>query len=221
MEKTQTNHFPIAGSDSLSIPREITYDSSLEQLLSAPVQELAGLRGDTIGAITSPTTVQPSAPLALVKPAAPTATLSYDMTADFALPSASTFLVQLSLLSAGPNPAHDETALLFSISATAPSAPTGSRNATVFQCSCDSHGCCNDPNARTYTFALPPGQASINVRVLVDVNVAELFVADGRAAYTTSAHAGSPGQSGVYITAPDAPVRVNNASVWSMGCGWA
>ena len=96
----------------------------------------------------------------------------------------------------------------------------------MFQCACGGKGCCDSAEAvasgspRKYTFTLPAEETTINVRALVDVNIAEVFVADGRAAYTASARAGSPAATEVYIFAPTAPVLVNNATVWSMGCGW-
>ena len=92
----------VTGSDCLSIPREITYDPALHQLLSNPVQEMAGLRERVIGAISSPATVTQPTPLALVKPSAGSAaTQSYDMNAEFALPSGSAFDVRVSFFGAG------------------------------------------------------------------------------------------------------------------------
>ena len=66
-----------------------------------------------------------------------------------------------------------------------------------------------------------PNEATVDVRVLVDRSIVEVFASRGRAVVSTRDYPGVD-ETAVRLWAPPhavAPILVRRAQVWSMGCG--
>jgi hypothetical protein len=81
-------------------------------------------------------------------------------------------------------------------------------------------------------FQVLPGERTVDIRVLVDRSVVEVWVAGGRATLQGRSYAAAS-HTAVHIVAPSGeshgspnhlvqkqPVTVANYSIHSMGCGW-
>jgi sucrose-6-phosphate hydrolase SacC (GH32 family) len=67
-----------------------------------------------------------------------------------------------------------------------------------------------------------PGEATLDLRVLVDRSIVEVFAARGRAVVSTRDYP-SVDETAVRLwTSPHAPLmtHIHRARVWSMECGW-
>lgn len=63
-------------------------------------------------------------------------------------------------------------------------------------------------------------EAKVEVRILVDRSIVEVFVQGGRVAQTVRAYP-KPGESQVWLEAGAGGATVSNVAAYSMGCGWA
>jgi hypothetical protein len=70
------------------------------------------------------------------------------------------------------------------------------------------------------SFVLPHEVTTLAVRALLDRSILEVFVGNGRAAFTSGVGAPSSSNHASFVTA-HTQATVTGASVWSMGCGWA
>jgi len=69
-------------------------------------------------------------------------------------------------------------------------------------------------------FRLPEGEDSLRFRILVDITVVEFFAGDGRSVCSSSL-ARAPSNSAVYVqNGGKAPLPLTNATAWDMGCGF-
>ena len=204
----------VIGADCLTTPREISYDATLEQLLSNPVAELRSLRGALIShpAAALPAVLKAGSSLALFD--GKTNETAYDLELAFALVPGQPLSIAVSLLSAVPPPSSG--------------CGIGDHFCFEVDVSVDHVAVFKSSGVRDYSFALPAGTSELTVRALVDRNIMEVFVAGGRAVSTYGCGAGGricparpvTAELGAWVTAVSA-VTVNSALAWEMGCGWA
>ena len=106
----------------------------------------------------------------------------------------------------------------------AAAAADGRRSAalTVFGCgsiSAGAQGCTHD-GTQGHVFSVLPGESSLDMRILVDRIIVEVFVQGGRVAYTKSFAPEHWTQTAVQLLASNGTALASSAKVWSMGCGW-
>eukprot|EP01052_Picozoa_sp_SAG31_P015824 SAG31_NODE_1027_length_10273_cov_50.715746_3_plen_293_part_00 len=212
------------GVQTLTVPREVTYDPVQQTLLKFPVKELASLRGIVLGNHTKGTTLNAATPLSIFAPGANSTT--FDIEAEIALhPQA--FAFGMSVMASGVQAA--EVVIQISVGVST----QGSRGS--------SSGGLRQVNVTTkvphtkagynsaFSFSIPGDASTLGLRVLGDRAIVEVFVAGGRGVASVSVLA--PGadytKSRAFIFAgngtagSDSTVVVSSAMAWEMGCGWA
>ena len=68
-------------------------------------------------------------------------------------------------------------------------------------------------------FKLFAGEMHVDLRVLVDRSVVEVWAARGRATLQGRSY-GAADHTAVHMIAHETPVVIANHSIYSMGCGW-
>jgi sucrose-6-phosphate hydrolase SacC (GH32 family) len=190
----------------LTLPREITFDSDLLQLLSNPLDELDALRGDVLGnSISEPQVLQKNDVLTLFSvPGA----VPYDMKVTFGL-----MKEHLPFTAKIQFPTAFTSSPFLIITVAPPTTPRAARTVTL------------SGIAHLYqntTFAFPAFASELDVRILYDRTIMEVFVAGGRSVVTYGIpDAQVPVATNVSIAAAaSTPVTLTSANAWEMGCGW-
>ena len=182
----------------LSIVRVVSFEHESATLLAYPPAELTTLRNATL---LDQKDVKLSAGVLHALPLQGGDAVAVDAEISFALiQGPANFSV-----TAFADP-HDPTAGVEVTVSVGGSLPGGGRNATL-----------SVRAGPTHTFPLLVGEASLQLRVLIDRSIAEFFVAGGRAVYTTR-HYPAAGSGAVTVGA-SADTAVS-AAVHEMGCGW-
>lgn len=70
------------------------------------------------------------------------------------------------------------------------------------------------------SFELLEGESTVDLRVLVDRSVVEVFVARGQVASLVAYQPPDLGYTNVHVLSGDGRVATKGIHVWSMGCGW-
>jgi hypothetical protein len=207
---------------SMSLIRDISWDTAAWQLISFPVPELTKLRTKALMQPQSLGRLTPNTLETLPLPAG--AGGSADVLLSFALPESVTAVgVAASGFGVAVRAPSNEYAGVAAVTMTvnhisAPDGSTGSRNVSLSFVTPDPK-VNHDSNANA-TVLLLHGE-TLDVRVLIDKSIVEFFVMGGRAAYVACDKFYSPANSSVHIFTGAAPVVVANVSAWSMGCGWS
>ena len=186
--------------DCLTVPRELRYDAANSQLLAMPVAELTALRGKLLGSHAQAALLQGTS-LTLLD----TDATAFDLELLFELAASEAIAVDVALLASGPQAVDG--GLIIGINISAPAAAADRRTVSL-----------TVSGKTVLAFAMPPGERSLSVRALADRNVAEVFVGDGRGAYTSAVNISSVTAAGAFLTA-HLPVTLTNASAWAMDCG--
>ena len=202
---------------SMSLIRDIFYDTAARQLKSFPVPELTKLRTKTIMQRESLGHVGPNAslrtlPLPVGVGGAADVLLSFTWT-DIA---ASDFGVAVR---APANEYVGVAAVVMTVDEIGASDASGRRNVSVSFVTPDPK-VDHDSNANATVLLLP--NETLDVRVLIDKSIVEFFVMGGRAAFVATDKFYSEVNSSIHVfNTGAAPVAVTNVSAYQMGCGWA
>jgi len=245
----RTLWFAWGGVADLTVVREMTYDRVNQQLLMWPVAELAGLRGAApLGHVAANTAI-PAAGKSL--PVFTKNVTAFDFEAEVALPADGSAVSFGAYILAARDPAADDAGaaappvyskgigavLMVNVSAAATtSAGTTSVGsvARFVSISLDVNATTAPTPAKqrpgqtvfySYNFTLPADEAaagSINLRILADSTLVEVFVADGRGVITAATNPPEGGGAGLYLVAGNgggsSSAVVTNATAWTM-CG--
>ena len=210
-------------SNTLTVPREISYEQSTRRLLALPVAELSTLRGAVLGSLGKPIAIPPNAQLSIFNGSA--ASRTFDLEVDVALPANGAALsFGVAVMAVAGSREDAEVLLIIDVSAAAASgAPR------IVNMSSSVSGAL--PKAYPFTFynssvsfPLPASEERFTLRVLADNSIVEAFAADGRGVITTpvAAPGKRPHRATVTVFAmADAAVTLHAATAWTMGCGWA
>jgi len=202
--------------DHLTGLREVAYDANLNTLISNPVRELAQLRNGTLAA-EDPVTLTPGAPHVVAGTGAPVDASTADVLADINIPSGDAAAVALSVLAnvtAGVPVGGVQTMINFS---------AADANGTIHATASirTLNPCGGETGVAEAPFPILKGENVVDLRVLVDRSVVEVFIMGGRVVFSKT-FLPNP----LYV--PDTNVVLEawgttaNASVavFSMGCGW-
>ena len=224
--------FAWAGLTRLSVVREITYDTEMQQLLMLPADELLVLRGSTplgrIGAAAAGAAGPP--PPAGALPLFTSNESSFDVEAIVTLPASgvpTSFGMAIMAQHApvgGEAIAGNASAVLHVNLLAAAADKTRFVSMSVFSLGWSKQGCKPVDAAYchtiSYNFTLPAAQSEINVRCLVDDVLVELFVADGRGVISIPVTSQRGASAGVFMLGGggggDTNVARINATAWSM-----
>ena len=203
---------------SMSLIRDLSWDAAARQLVSFPVPEYAGLRTKTIMEHESIGIVHPGAlktlPLPVGVGGSADVLLSFDLNDVDVAPGFGL------AVRAPPGVYLGVAAVTMTVNHIgAADATTGGRHVSLSFVTPDPKAD-HDSNANA-TVLLLQGE-TLDVRVLIDKSIVEVFVMGGRAAYVACDEFYHVANSSVHIfNAGTAPVAVSNASAYQMGCGWA
>ena len=236
----RTLWFAWGGVADLTVVREMTYDRVNQQLLMWPVAELASLRGAApLGHVAANTAI-PAAGKSL--PVFTKNVTAFDFEAEVALPADGSAVSFGAHILAARDPADDDAGaasppvyskgigavLMVNVSAAATtSAGTTSVGsvARFVSISLDANATKKLPVFYSYNFTLPADEAaagSINLRILADSTLVEVFVAGGRGVITAATNPPEGGGAGLYLVAGNgggsSSAVVTNATAWTM-CG--
>ena len=186
--------------DCLTVPRAVTFDAAMSQLLAVPVDELSALRQGVIGS-RSGAALAAGQSLALLERSA----TAFDLELGLKLVPNTDLAVDIALLTSGPTAAPESGGLILGINATSEDPRRVSLSVG---------------GGVVFAFTLPPQQDTLDVRALADRNVVEVFVASGRGVYTGAVNISAVAAPGAFVLARR-PATVVSAKAWEMGCGWA
>jgi len=199
----------------LSIVREIGYDRNSDGLVTNPMRELVTLRNGTAGSATARTVLRPGGRLVLAESGT-----SADVLVSFALPhlagagSVATFGVFVFAPPHKSDASDNGTSVLLRVwgnhtallSVSVP--PTAYVDAAAYN---------------SASFSLSPGALAVDLRIVLDRSIVEVFAAGGRASITVNTFP-DPGNVEVQLVASEengVPVIVNHAMAYTMACGWS
>ena len=199
------------------VPRSITYDSKLQKLLAAPVEEMKLLRGTVLGSHTNAAVaaggaldLMSSAASSPQGVAAPAPTTSYDVEAAVALPKGAATRFGAAILAANKSTAR----IFLEVNVSAPDATTGYRAVNMTA---------SIPHAKagvntTMSFALPDAD-SFELRILADRTIVEIFGGGGRGvvsmpAATSPAGGTAPAMASVFLFGIDGGITVATATAY-------
>jgi len=197
------------GGSCLTVPREITFDPSLQKLLALPVDEIKLLRTASLGNQTTQT-VAPGKGLN-VKEGGDT---SFDLEVEVALPSAGE-QVHLGAAIMATEAATGQVVITLNVSTVANGVRVVNMSAT----------CPHAPKGvnTTLSFLLPGAAKSVELRILADRTIVEVFAGSGRGVVSMPVLKPS-NVTGAFIFNPSyatSSLTVASAAAWGMGCGWA
>ena len=212
-------------SNTLTVPRQVTYDARMRRLLVKPVPELArALRGAPLGS-TARTIIAAGASLALFDEGK--AATAFDLRVTVALPDDGSRLTFGAAILAAPGSRTDAEVVL---SVDVEARRQDSTPRTVRFSASVPGGMGNLAKKYPYkhyntsvSFPLPGDQTALELHVLADNALVESFVGGGRGVVTSPV--AQPGKEKRRATATlfafDQPVGITRAEAAVMGCGWA
>ena len=230
----------LSQASSLSLIRSLTYDVRSARLVSYPISEYQVLRNRTF-LTDADVGVLPPGTLHTLPQLPPEAGGAFDMLTTFALTSLDA--VEGFGLAARAPPTGPEGAAFFIQFAVAPAAADGSRAVNVsgrmgyLDDVAGKPVCSGDIGCPSNTTVLLSGEDELRVRLLVDRPIVEVFVNEGRFAWSVDAdywpvEARVPQEIAQYnaqnssihfyhhgvVGTPSLHIR--NVSLWGMACGW-
>jgi hypothetical protein len=212
--------------------RDLFYDATLQDLLMYPVPEIKSLRGkNPLGTLSGETIPSGRGNAVALFTAGPNNTTTFDVEATIALPPSGAAVEFSVLLLASPEDfaANFTYGALVSVNVSADVA--GSATRFVSMSTLIGGGPVNihmwPTNLTTTNFTMPSARAtaaaasasSIEVRILVDNSMIEVFVANGRGVITQSVHYRKGlGGKGVYLMGGEqGATTITEAAAWDMG----
>jgi sucrose-6-phosphate hydrolase SacC (GH32 family) len=202
--------------DHLTGLREVAYDPRLQTLISNPIKELINLRNGTL-ASEKALTVSPGKAHVVAGTGAPADASTSDVVVSVKVPSA-TGAVGVSVL-ANVSAGVPFGGILVVVNFTAPDS-NGTINAlasirTLNPCGSGSG------DLRQAPFPILKGEAALDMRILVDRSIVEVFVMGGRAVFSKT-------YNPAVLYVPDTNIALQawgtavtaSVDVHSMGCGW-
>ena len=230
---------PAVGS-ALSLLRELKYDAAIQSLVSNPMPELAILRDQAPLFAAAHEALPPGTLFTLPLPST-NAGNTVDVAATFNLD------LDVDQLSSQPEEAGGFVAFAVGVFAkagsvsesvlinvnvsTAADPATGWRKGTVLvgpengSGAGTSAGCPTKSRRECWAadFNLVRGQTEVEVRVLLDRSIIEVFVAGGRVSGLVTTLPAAQEYSKIHLVASAmnaGPIAATNISAWGMGCGW-
>lgn len=203
--------------NALSSIRELTYDRAVGQLVSRPVAEYASLRTATF-VENAHSALPPHTTMTL--PVPPGAGGTIDMLVSFDIASvraanASDFGVAVR---AQPNTARGADLAVYFNAIESASDGTKTIRWNVTTAGPVPRGV---SAPRVSAFKLLNGETTLDVRILVDRPIVEVFVQGGRGAFSWAQDNFMPNRTAVHLfNAGSANVVARNVSVYGMACGW-
>ena len=202
----------------LTVVRDLFYDSNLQDLLMYPVPELKKLRSASPFA-----TLRGVVPAGTGVPTTDAVTLFttnltvFDVEATIALP-ASGAAVQFAVNVMAPPSNVSECGAVLHVNVSS-AAASGTRSVWIATVT----GAVSKlwpQHVTAMNFTLPPSATTIEVRILVDKALVEVFVAKGRGAITVpvSVEEGVGGKGVFFVGGGEGPTTLVDASAWTM-CG--
>ena len=230
----------LSQASSLSLIRSLSYDTSSARLVSYPISEYEALRNRTFLTDADLGVLMPGT-LHTLPQLPPEAGGAFDMLTTFALTSPDA--VEGFGLAARAPPSGPDNAAFFIEFAVAPAAADGSRavNVSGRMGYLDNVGgkpvCFGDTGCPSNTTFLLQGEDELRVRLLVDRPIVEVFVNEGRFAWSVDAdywpsEARVPRQIAQYNAQNSSihfyhhgavgmpALQIRNVSLWGMACGW-
>lgn len=199
----------------LSLPRVLSFDPLLKRLVSNPPVELRRLRNATLFSLTN-VSVPAGATRELT-----TAGSAMDLEMTLALPASSAQPLAFGLeVLAGAAPGGNATTVSLSISAATD--PSGTRNGTLLIVAPRITNTSWDPwGAMESNFTLLKGESVLDLRVVVDRSIVEVWVGGGRAAISIRDFP-AEGETAARLrhSSRVGALRVERLEGWGMGCGW-
>ena len=199
--------------------RELSFDPQAAVLTSCPIREYAGLRNATLRDVRA-IDMAPGSVTDLRLP--PGAGAELDIVVEVALPSRAeqVVLMGLDVLASpqGQGGTRRATRISLNVSAARPHDGVRVGNLSVHS----SRGNATGLRVTSRLVQMLPGEATLDLRVLVDRSIVEVFAARGRAVVSTRDYP-SVDETAVRLwTSPHAPLmtHIHRARVWSMECGW-
>ena len=222
---------PAAAGERLTVLREVKYDPRLPGLVSSPIAELAALRNATLANETA-VTLAPGRPFAITGTAGGAAASS-DVLARFRLPDENASFGLCVLSDAGAT-----LGVAVTVEVTV-SAGVRSGVASIGHCG-DVAAHHDNGNWMHGVFRLLEGESEVDLRVLIDRSIVEVFILGGRAVLTKNYIYGvanppassATGQTAmseerrtdrnttIHAFALDREVVLEQVTVYSMGCMW-
>ena len=188
---------------SLTVPREVVFEPSTVSMRSFPAPELAALRGAILGHH-SPTAVGAGNSLALLDQHSD----AYDLVLNVSLPGSSAVDFALAIFATNV----DDASVLLQLNVSEKRAD-GARDVQMVG---------NIGSFGKMQFRVAKEMTSLDVRLLADRTVAEVFVAEGRGVVTLPISSrGNESKTGSWVVAGPKGLTGVEATVWEMGCGWA
>jgi len=212
--------------------RDMFYDTVLQDVLMYPVPEIKTLRGSTpLGSVSGKTIVGPgvSDAVALFTDAGggDHNTTTFDVEATIALPSSGAAVEFNVLLLASPADYAANFSYGAMVNVNVSAAVAGSTTRFVSMSTLIGGGPVNIhlwlTNLTTTNFSMPVPSNSIEVRILADNSMLEVFVAKGRGVITQSvkyrggAHGGLGGKGVYFMGGKQGPTTIMEATAWDMG----
>jgi len=198
----------------LTAPRALTYDPAFQKLLANPVKELASLRTASLGSLQD---VSLKAGEGVSVFGSKNST-TFDLVAEISLPSGAAVSYGAAIMAATQSNAE----ILLAVDVSKPE--SGAIRVVNVSIGVP-FSSPRTPMNSTFSFQLPDA-ASMELRVLGDRAIVEVFVGSGRGVFTTAPLA--PGKdkskSGFFLFAAESSpstVVIKSVSAWAMGCGWA
>lgn len=204
--------------DHLTGLREVSYDPAIQTIVSNPVRELANLRNGTLGA-SKGVTVAPGTAHIVPGTGHPADASASDVVANITVVHAGAVGVSvLANVSAG----SPYGGILTIVNFTSPDAKgTINAIASIHLMNPCGGGIDAGDRAARVNFPILQGETTLDIRILVDRSIVEVFVMGGRAVFTKDYN-----PKLLYI--PDTNIALQawgteiraSVDVFSMGCGW-
>ena len=200
----------------MSLVRELSFDRASQSLVTNPIQEYAALRTGTLARGTD-LQLLPGAPLHTPS-LAPGAGAAIDILVALNLTAGEALAFELQLLADQQGGSMNATSGLeigagsLGVNVSATTTADGSRRGLLSYRGTTYHG--------TQPFTVLKGEATVELRVLVDRVIVEAFAQHGRAQLT--AHEwGAEGNTAVHMrSAGTQPAVLSTYEIFGMGCGW-
>ena len=210
--------------DHLGGLREVAYEPETGALVSNPVRELTGLRNGTLGS-DKDVVLKAGTSHVVVGTGAPADASASDVVVRVAVPpvgaaaGAAVGVTVLANLTAEGSPFGGVLAI---VNFTAPDTTDGTIKATA---SIRTLNPCGTGSAglSQVTFPILKGETTLDLRVLVDRSIVEVFFMGGRAVFSKTFNPAVlyVPDTHVVLQAWGADLTVGSVDVFSMGCGWA